>query len=158
MSVKRAGAGGVTRRLMAVGCILALAGCAGGSANAPPAGADRASLATVVVYRTNTQFDSMNIAPPFVYIDDKSLGTIRVGTQLGADVPAGTYRVSVRRSIAFMPATEIGAVSVTAEAGKTYYVRFSLEAAGVAVTPTGAYLPSTGSLSLVDEATARRGQ
>jgi hypothetical protein len=138
--------------------VLALAGCAGGGSYSPPVGADRASLATVVVYRTNVQFDSMGIAAPFVYVDDKQLGTIRVGTQLVADVPAGTHRVSVRRSVAFMPTTEIGAVSVTAEAGKTYYVRFNLEGAGVVVTPTGAYLPSTGTVTLVDEATARRGQ
>jgi hypothetical protein len=146
------------RRLATAGCVLVLAGCAGGGAYAPPVGVDRASLATVMVYRTNTQFDSMGVDAPFVYIDDKQVGTIRVGAQVGADVLAGTHRVSVRRSIAFMPTTEISAVSVTAEAGKTHHVRFSLEPAGIIVAPGGAYLPSVGTLTLVDEATARRGQ
>jgi hypothetical protein len=143
------------RRAFLLAAVSTLAACAA-SQPASPVGVDRANLATVFVYRPRGWYHAFNPEAPFVYVGDRQIGTVRVGGQIGVELPAGSHRLVIKKPILFMPAYEVAGIDLNLEPGKRYYVRYSLEPAGVIVTPVGVAVPGSSGLALVDEETAQR--
>jgi hypothetical protein len=106
-----------------------------------------ANSAKIFLYRTSQSFHSLNPEQPYFYLNDEQIGSMGTGGTLYRQVPVGTYRISVRKPILFMPAYETGAISITAEAGKVYYIRYSLDPTGL----IGTNFTSSSSLAIVDD-------
>ena len=127
--------------------VLALSGCASPQGPvSPDANLKPESTAYLVVYRPRTQFHRANPELPFVYVNDQQVGKLRVDGAIDVKVPAGQHIVAIKEPIAFMPAYESHRLTITAEAGKTYFVRYSREASGVT---TGGHVTATTGLALV---------
>ena len=118
-------------------------------------GLTNSNAAWLYVYRPYQMFHSLNPEQPFVYVNGGQIGTLGVGDMLGRRFTPGTYQVSIRSSILFMPGTETAAIKVKLEAGKTYYVRYSYDMSGIVPLPSGAAFEGGSSLVQVDEKTGQ---
>lgn len=107
-------------------------------------------LAQLYIYRSNIAFHSVNIEKPFIYIDNKLATQLAPGEFTLVKVPAGLHRFSVRESIAFIPGKEADDFNQTLEAGKTYYLRYSLDFSGAMASGSMVTNKGVSSLRLVD--------
>ena len=87
-------------------------------------------LATLYLYRTKTFFHSLNPEKPFIYLDDKMVAKLGTGMAKVIRIRAGQHKMSVRQPILFMPSFESDSFEYYFEAGKDYYIRYSMEFAG----------------------------
>jgi len=97
-----------------------------------------------------------NPESPFVYVNDKEIGNLRVGDQIRTILPSGRHRISIRSPLLFMPAWEAGALDINVEAGKSYYVRYARTPSGIIVLPGSAHAMSSSGFAVVDEETWRQ--
>lgn len=136
------------RRLGALILLASLTACQSAPQVQADPSLDSTNSAQLVVYRTSQSFHSMNPEKPFVYLDDQHIGNLGTGDVITRQVKSGPHHLTMRHPVMFMPAWQIGALDLDLLPGKTYYVRYSYDMAGmVGTTPTGA-----SSLSLVDAA------
>jgi hypothetical protein len=112
---------------------------------------DQAKLASVTIYRTNVFFHSGNPEKPFFYIDGMEVGKLGTGMAVTTKVTPGKHVISVHESLLFTPTYENGRIEYEFEAGKTYYVRYSKDFSGVAVTGSAAFPTGRTSFSFSDE-------
>jgi len=108
-----------------------------------PEGFDPSKLTTLNFYRTNVAFHSLNPEKPFIYLNDKVVAKLGTGQNKVVKVPAGNYRLSVRQPIMFMPGHESDSFEYDFEAGKEYYIRYSMEFGGL--RPAGKTIVPIGS-------------
>jgi hypothetical protein len=93
--------------------------------------------ATVVVYRPNTSFHRLDPELPFLYVNGQQVGKLAINSAIEIRVPVGEHALSMKEPLLFMPAYESRKVALKAEPGKTYFVRYSRELAGVILAAGG---------------------
>ncbi len=131
-----------------------LAGCA----SAPPqatvqpgsarlVGTRQPDTCSLIVYRTQSAFHSMNVEKPFLFVDDQNLGIIDTGASLCLALTPGTHRIAINEPVLFMPGWASGHAEVTTPTvGGPTYLRYAKEYGGVASTGAGATVKATGKL------------
>lgn len=137
-----------------MGAICALffvAACQGPIEQKPDLTLNNTNSATVIVYRTKQAFHSLNPEKPYVYLDGEHIGNLGTGESVSRRVAAGSHTISMKNPILFMPAKSAGSIDLIMEAGKTYYIRYSYNASGLA----GTYTTGAPSLGLADEESFR---
>jgi len=112
----------------------------------------------ITIYRTQTSYHSLNPEKPFVFVGDREVGTLAVGSSLTIRLPSGDHRFSIREPLMFQPVRESRSLMVTVKSGENYYLRYSNEAGGVIPLGGGAVFTSVTGLDLVPKelADARR--
>lgn len=112
-----------------------------------PAGND----CSVIVYRMNTLFDSLNPVKPHLLVGEEKVATLGVGDSVCLQLPTGKHTIVVKATIMFVPAYTIGQVDVdVSPATSPIYVRYAKEFSSV--IPVGA-TPAVTSRSSVSIAT-----
>lgn len=137
----------VWRPVAAAVAFLLLAACQRVVPEAANVSLNDTNSAQILLYRSKQFFHSGNPEQPYFYVNDEQIGSMGTGDILSRRVPVGTHRISVRKPILFMPTYEAGAITINAEAGKTYYLRYSLDPTGL----IGTNFTSTSYFGLVDE-------
>jgi uncharacterized protein DUF2846 len=112
-----------------------IAGCASQEQFTNETGLKPSEAATVIVYRPQTSFHSMNPERPFLYLDDKQAGKLGVGQLITLTLAPGPHKFTMWSSALFMPAARVGDVDLTLEPGQTYYLRYEYGFSGIAGTP-----------------------
>jgi hypothetical protein len=136
-------------RIVCFAFVMLFYGCATRTPFLHEAGLTAETSATLVVYRPQTYFHALNPERPFLYIDDKEVGTLSIGGALQLNLKPGSYRLSMREPILFMPAYESRAVSLDVKAGEAYYVRYAREFGGVSVIQGSALIASSTGFDVV---------
>jgi hypothetical protein len=136
---------------------VSLAGCASQQApvSAPPQSLTTENSASVVVYRPSTSFHRFNPELPYLYVNDQRVGKLAIGSALTVRIPAGDNALAVKESVLFMPAYESHRLTLKAEAGKTYFVRYAREFGGV-LPVGGAQVLSTSGFDVVPDDVGRQ--
>ncbi|WP_341896942.1 DUF2846 domain-containing protein [Ferrovibrio terrae] len=101
---------------------------------------NESNSALLFLYRSQDQYSAMDM--PAFYLDGQPIGTVERGGVIIRRVPAGLRRLSLRRPM-FEDAASLSAMF---EAGKEYYVRFGVSAAG----SFGSFISPSAYFSLVD--------
>lgn len=131
--------------------VIALSGCAVSPSYEAPTSLSEANSATLYIYRTSVAFHSLNPERPYFYIDGKKVALLGTGDFVTTIIEPGDHVLSVKQPILFMPAFESDTLNFTAEAGKTYYIRYSNDFAGVEVTGNSAVVYGNSSLGMANE-------
>jgi hypothetical protein len=111
-----------------------------------------ANAASIYIYRTQQSFHSLNPEKPYFYIDGQHVANLGTGETTLRLVPPGPHRISGRGTFMFAPAGELGGIDIVTEAGKAYYIRYSLDP-GMLI---GTNFTTSSSFSIVDEAFYRQ--
>lgn len=135
-------------KLILIIWVLLTAGCAStekyeGNLNLPPS-----EVATINFYRTKTLFRISDPEAPFIYLDGKVAAKLRVGQSKTIQVHPGTYKLSVREPILFMPSYESGSFEYEFKAGEIYYVRYSKDFSGVYSTTNSPVVTGSSTFQL----------
>ncbi|MCZ6847014.1 MAG: DUF2846 domain-containing protein, partial [Alphaproteobacteria bacterium] len=109
--------------------------------------------ALIYIYRSSTLFYSANPEIPILYVDDKRLLPLKIGGDTWASVEPGTHKILVRHSILGVPAFSLGEVSISAEPGAIYYLKFSQQAGDIVSYGTQVIVTANSKLRPVDETT-----
>lgn len=131
----------------------ALAGCASAPRQAVQVGGARVlstsepASCSLVVYRTQNAFHSMNLEKPFLFVDEQNMGTLDTGASLCLALAPGTHRIAINEPVLFMPGWASGHAEVTTPTpGGPVYLRYAKEYGGVAGTGAGNTVKATGKL------------
>ena len=139
--------------VVAVLAAAALAGCASAPPQAAQMGGARVldasapASCSLIVYRTQSAFHSMNLEKPFLFVDEHNMGTLDPGASLCLALAPGTHRIAINEPVPFMPGWASGQAEVTTPTpGGPVYLRYAKEYGGVAGTGAGATVQATGKL------------
>ncbi len=83
-----------------------------------------ANAGTVYVYRPSSQWAGLAIDYR-VTLDGDYIGSLKTGKYIQAFAPPGDHVITVQPHFFTIPDGKPGTVTITAEAGESYYVRFS---------------------------------
>ena len=106
---------------------LLVTGCTATQKYMTPSGVEKDKLASVYIYRTRLQYQSLNPEKQFVFVDELAACKLGTGDFIHVYVTAGKHKIVVRNSFAFLP-TDVGAgIEVSVEEQTSYFVRYTME-------------------------------
>ncbi len=114
-------------RIIIAVCVLLFAGCSPQYQMIKNDSIDPDKAAKLIVYRPDGSFHKYNPEEPFVFLNNKKIGNIGVGKTLETQIGGGKNIVTIKGNMLGIPTSKAGEVELTAEKGKTYYVRYSYD-------------------------------
>lgn len=83
--------------------------------------------ALIYIYRTPTSIDSLNPEIPKFFINQLTIGKLSIGGYYVQAVDPGEVAISYKDSFVGLYLWKSGEVKLTAQAGKKYFIKFSIE-------------------------------
>ena len=132
---------------------IVLFGCTASGPVFTPAEPEVRDNALIYIYRPGTYFYAANPDVPIIYFDDERLLRLRIGGYTWVSVAPGTHSVEVKDSMLGVPTFSLGEVSVKAETGKTYYLKFTQQSGDILFYGPQVIVTANSKLRPVDETT-----
>lgn len=111
----------------------------------------------VKIYRTRTFYRSLDPEKPFVYIDEKELGTLGVGDFIHVRLAPGSYKISIKAPFLFQPSYEKKSILLTVKSGEKYYIRYSENASSIVPLSGSSVLTGSTAFDIVPAKTGEHG-
>lgn len=133
---------------------LLMTGCSSLGSNFVPANMVP-HLAKVYVYRPAQDYDASNYEDSYVYIGDKQMGRLAVGSYAQFDLTPGYHLLEIKDGVLFsFPGITHSSLGLTLEADTVYYVRLEKHTTQLTKVESTQLNSSQTSVTMVPEAQA----